>query len=108
MGFNDKFWFDRRGRPHTEQLRVIERWTRIDLGHFQAKTTIDDPGAYTKPFTLTFNARMAPGDELLEVHLPGKQSIRVTGWPSQPVCSREVVMWNRTVRYRTREFVTVD
>jgi len=66
VGFNDKFWFDRRGRPHTEQLRVIERWTRTDLGHFQARTTIDDLGAYTKPFTLTFNARMAPDDELLE------------------------------------------
>ena len=28
IGFNDKFWFDRRGHPHTEQLHTIERWTR--------------------------------------------------------------------------------
>ena len=30
VGFNDKFWFDRRGTPHTEQLHTIERWTRVD------------------------------------------------------------------------------
>ena len=32
VGYNDKFWFDRRGTPHTEQLHTIERWTRMDLG----------------------------------------------------------------------------
>jgi hypothetical protein len=66
VGLNDKFWFDRLGHPHTEQLHVIERMTRTDLGHLTNKVTIDDPGAYTKPFTLTFNAKLAPGDELLE------------------------------------------
>ena len=32
VGFNDKFWFDFRGHPHTEKLHTIERWTRTDLG----------------------------------------------------------------------------
>ena len=32
VGFNDKFWFDRQGTPHTEQLHTIERWTRSNLG----------------------------------------------------------------------------
>ena len=66
VGFNDKFWFDRRGHPHTEQLHVIERWTRTDLGHLESKVTIDDPGAYSKPFTLTFHATLSPDTELLE------------------------------------------
>jgi hypothetical protein len=67
VGYNDKFWFDRRGHPHTEQLHTIERWTRLDLGRMENKVTIDDPGAYTKPFTLTFMATLSPpGDELLE------------------------------------------
>jgi hypothetical protein len=67
IGFNDKFWFDRRGHPHTEQLHTVERYTRTDLGHMEVKVTIDDPGAYSKPFTLTFNARLSnPGDELME------------------------------------------
>ena len=67
VGYNDKFWFDRRGHPHTEQLHTIERWTRKDMGHIENKVTIDDPGAYTKPFTMTFMAMLStPGDELQE------------------------------------------
>ena len=66
VGYNDKFWFDRRGHPHTEQLHTIERWTRLDLGRMENKVTIDDPGAYTKPWIVTFMATTTPGDELLE------------------------------------------
>jgi hypothetical protein len=67
VGFNDKFWFDRRGRPHTEQLHTIERWTRIDYATLTNQVTIDDPGAYSKPFTLNFKATLSkPGDELME------------------------------------------
>jgi hypothetical protein len=66
VGYNGKFWFDRRGHPHTEQLHVVERYTRVDMGRLQIQVTIDDPGAYVKPFTLTFNARLAPGDEIME------------------------------------------
>jgi hypothetical protein len=53
IGFNDKFWFDFAGHPHTEQLHTTEYFRRADLGHIEYKVTIDDPGAYTKPFTLT-------------------------------------------------------
>jgi hypothetical protein len=66
VGFNDKWWFDRRGHPHTEQLHTIERWTRMDLGRIELKLTIDDPGAYTRPFVVTFQAKLAPGDEIRE------------------------------------------
>jgi hypothetical protein len=67
IGYNDKFWFDFVGHPHTEQLHTIERWTRTDLGHLVNEITIDDPGAYAKPFTLRFPAvLMPPGSELLE------------------------------------------
>jgi hypothetical protein len=66
VGFNDRWWFDRRGHPHTEQLHTIERWTRKDLGHMENVVTIDDPGAYSKPFTVRFMATWTPGDELLE------------------------------------------
>jgi hypothetical protein len=51
IGFNDKFWFDFAGHPHTEQLHVLERYRRPDLGHLEFETTITDPGAYTRPFT---------------------------------------------------------
>ena len=82
-GFNDRFWFDRRGHPHTEQLHTIERWTRKDLGHMETIVTIDDPGAYTKPFTVKFQAELQPGDELLEyVCLENDQVGLAAGFPN--------------------------
>jgi hypothetical protein len=66
VGFNDKFWFDFRGHPHTEQLHTIERYTRKDLGTLENKVTIIDPGSYSKPFTLTFTARLRPNEDLME------------------------------------------
>jgi hypothetical protein len=66
VGFNDKFWFDFIGTPHTEKLHTIERYTRTNMGTLVVETTVDDPGAYTKPFTITFTARLRPGEELME------------------------------------------
>ena len=67
VGYNDKFWFDRLGTPHTEQLHTIERWRRTNMGTLVNTVTIDDPGAYSRPFTLTFTALLnAPGDDLME------------------------------------------
>jgi len=66
VGFNDKFWFDFRGHPHTDKLHTIERWTRTDLSTLVNEVTIDDAGAYTKPFKVTFTARLAPNEELME------------------------------------------
>ena len=66
VGFNDKFWFDYKGHPHTEKLHTIERYTRTDLGHMDITVTIDDPGTYTQPFTTVGRATLMPGAELLE------------------------------------------
>jgi hypothetical protein len=66
VGFNDKFWFDYKGHPHTEKLHTIERYTRTDLGHMSIEVTIDDPGTYVKPFTTVGRATLMPGTELLE------------------------------------------
>ncbi len=67
VGFNDKFWFDFKGHPHTEKLHVVERYTRKDARTLVDEITIDDPGAYAKPFTITFTATAAPaGTELME------------------------------------------
>jgi hypothetical protein len=66
VGFNDRFWFDFHGHPHTEQLRTIERYTRTDLGTLENEITIIDPGAYTKPFSVKYTATLRPGWELME------------------------------------------
>jgi hypothetical protein len=66
IGFNDRSWYDGRGTPHTEQLHTVERYTRLDLGRMQIRVTIDDPGAYSRPFDVTINATNTPGDEVRE------------------------------------------
>ena len=66
-GLNEKFWIDTRGTPHTAQLKFTERFTRSDMNTLKYQATIDDPGAYTKPWTTTvFELRWRPGDELFE------------------------------------------
>jgi hypothetical protein len=66
VGFNDRFWFDFAGHPHTEQLHIIERFRRPDLGHLEFDATIDDPGAYTKPFTMHGHSTLQTGTDLME------------------------------------------
>jgi hypothetical protein len=51
VNFNDKTWLDRVGHPHSDALHVIERIRRLDRGHLQDDITIDDPKAYTKPWS---------------------------------------------------------
>jgi hypothetical protein len=46
VGFNEGFWMDRAGSPHTEKLRFIERFTRSDMNTLRYEVTVDDPGAY--------------------------------------------------------------
>jgi hypothetical protein len=67
VGLNDKFWLDSAGTPHTEQLHLIERFTRTDYNTLQRVVTIDDPGTFTKPFDVTYTAKLGePGSEILE------------------------------------------
>jgi hypothetical protein len=61
-GFNDKFWFDRRGTPHTEQLHIIERYTRLNYGTLANEVTLEDPGALSRPVNLKFTARLQRPD----------------------------------------------
>ena len=65
-GFNDKGWLDNAGRPATELLHVTERFRRKDFGHMDIEISIDDPKAYTKPWTVTLPLTLRPDDELME------------------------------------------
>jgi len=66
IGFNDKFWFDMAGHPHTTQLHVVERYHRRDYGNLDVEVTIVDSGAYSKPWVQHRLATLAPDVELLE------------------------------------------
>ena len=59
VGFNDQTWVDAIGHPHTDKMHVTERLRRKDLGHLEIETTIDDPGAYKKPWTFKETTELA-------------------------------------------------
>jgi hypothetical protein len=65
-GFNGKAWIDQAGRPTTEALHVTERFQRKDFGHMEVQITIDDPKAYTKPWTVTEKFNLVTNSDLLE------------------------------------------
>jgi Carboxypeptidase regulatory-like domain len=65
-GFNDRSWLDPQGHPHTEMMRVTERFRRPDFGHLEVEFTIDDPGAYVKPWVIKKVADIDPDDEIGE------------------------------------------
>lgn len=66
VGFNEDFWFGRRGLPHTEQLHIIERFNRYNSDRIDYTITVDDPGAYTAPYTGGFNLGWQEDQELFE------------------------------------------
>jgi hypothetical protein len=82
IGFNDKSWLDNVGHAHTERLHVTERIRRPDLGQLEIEFTIDDPGAYSKPWIIKRVADLDTRDEIGEyvctegerdaVHMVGK------------------------------------
>ena len=65
-GFNADAWLDNNGHPGTEALRVTERFRRKDFGNMNVEVTIDDPKAYTKPWTVNLPFKLLPDTELLE------------------------------------------
>jgi len=65
-GFNESFWMDRAGSPHTEKLRFTEKFTRTDFDTLRYEVTVDDPGAYTATWSNTFQMRWNGGQELFE------------------------------------------
>jgi hypothetical protein len=66
VGFNEKFWLTREGIPLTENLHLIERFTRTDYDDLKYEATLDDPGAYSAPWTGGWWIRWQPNGELYE------------------------------------------
>ena len=72
-GFNDKTWLNNVGLPHTEKLRVTERYTRPSLGRLNVDVTYDDPDAYNKPLKVSLRMRLVTDTEMLEEVCEAKQ-----------------------------------
>jgi hypothetical protein len=65
-GFIDGGWLDVRGSPLTEAAKVTERFRRPNYGNLEIEITVDDPKAYTKPWTVKVSQRIIPDTELIE------------------------------------------
>jgi len=85
-GFNDRGWLDIEGHPHTEALRITERFHRRDFGHMDLEMTIDDPKTFTRPFSFKIPKTLEPDTDLLESvcendrsvpHMVGGTEVRV-------------------------------
>src|SRR5690606_8903435 len=66
IGFNEDFWYDRRGLPHTERLHTVERFTRTMQDTIDYRVTLDDPSVYTAPYEGWFNLGFNENTELFE------------------------------------------
>ena len=67
IGFNERGWIDTgMGHPQTDALHVTERFRRRNIGSMELGITIDDPKAYTKPWSARINLKLIPDTELME------------------------------------------
>ncbi|HEV2247197.1 MAG TPA: hypothetical protein VGW37_11150, partial [Terriglobia bacterium] len=82
-GFHDRSWLDDGGHPRTEALHVIERFDRRDFGHMRIQFTIDDPGAYTRPWTVTIPYELLADTELLESICENEKDLPHLALPSR-------------------------
>jgi hypothetical protein len=63
-GFNEDFWFTNGGLPHTEQLTLIEKLSRPNFDTLKYDVTVDDPGAYTRPWSASWTLRWVAGKDM--------------------------------------------
>ena len=73
----DDGWLDVRGSPLTDQAKITERFRRVSYGKLEIDITIEDPKAYTKPFTVRVNQQIAPDDEIIEFICNENQQFRI-------------------------------
>jgi len=65
-GFNDQTWLDSGGHPHSDALRIQERFFRRDFGHMDLTVTVDDPKMYTQRFSIKVTELLLPDTDILE------------------------------------------
>ena len=65
-GYTDRSWLDWDGHPHTEALRITERYTRRDFGHIDVNVSMVDPTAYPNGIRFTMPMKFRPDTELIE------------------------------------------
>lgn len=70
VGFNEQSWLDQEAHPHSEQLHVVERYTRPDIGHLETVITVEDPAVVAHPYTVKRVSELAPTEDIFEFICP--------------------------------------
>jgi hypothetical protein len=78
-GFRDDVWLDVEGSPLTSTGKMTERWRRVKFGLMQIDITIEDPKAYTKPFTVRVNHQLMPDTALMEFVCEERDAVHYVG-----------------------------
>ena len=104
-GFNDRTWLDRAGHPHSEKLRVIERFRRLDFGHMQFQITFDDPETLTRPLTLSLALNYVADTDMLEnvCNEGNRDRIHMVGTQKNGVRLAAAVLAKYVGRYEYRD-----
>jgi hypothetical protein len=66
IGFKDGLWLDISGTPLTDAAKVTERFHRPSFGKLEIEITVDDPKAYTQPWSIRLNQSLAADTDMLE------------------------------------------
>ena len=83
LGFDDRTWLDAMGHPHTEALRITERYRRMSVGRIELQVTFEDPAAYRRAWTVPVNVTLAPDTDLLEFVCAGARRPNLSGRTSE-------------------------
>jgi hypothetical protein len=104
-GFNDRSWLDRAGHPHSENLRVTERFGRGDFGHMQFQITYDDPETLTKPLSFSLAVGYAADTDMLEnvCNESDRNKVHMVATANKGVQLSPAVLAKYTGRYEYRE-----
>ena len=104
-GFNDRTWLDRAGHPHSENLRVTERFRRVDFGHMQFQITYDDPEMLTKPLSFSLTVNYQADTDMLEnvCNETDRNKVHLVGSANAGVPVSPAVLANYIGRYEFRE-----
>ena len=100
-GFTDRTWLDAYGHPHSESLRVVERFHRKSFGAMDVQVTIEDPQTYTRPWTFSHSVTFVADTDMLETICDNNDQIlpRLIGTDlSHPPTRRSVAVTMEVLR----------
>jgi hypothetical protein len=110
IGFNERTWIDMGGHPHTDALKMTERFHRTAFGRMELSVTLDDPKAYVAPWTVKVNVAMQPDAEFIEyvcnetpksTHLVGRNAQEAGTKVAPNILAKYVGTYEATERKRT-------